>query len=506
MDRRSFLAGLGAAASLASVAKSRRPIASNISSLPFSDELDERIGAAMQRLSAAAGLSVAVYSPEGCYTRGFGVTDVTTGQRVDADTAFYIASSTKPLTSLAFAVLAHRGQVDLDAPIARWAPDAAFPAAIRPDAVTLRHLLSHSSGIDCDPVAFRLAFSGQHDPATLWRLLSACAINAKAPFGTFEYTNTGYNIATILSDRRLGLPWQDLLDDELFRPMGMRRTSARMSRARSGGWSVARPHIVLPEGVTRIALEKSDATMHSAGGVIMSASDAVLWLELMSEAGMVGGRRILPAQAVMATREPFAKLDREFAGYTRKAYGLGWYHVPFRDELMLHHFGAFAGARAHVSYLPARRTGVAAFVNDSSVASQLADVVADFVYDRSAGRADAGKILDTRIEQLIVARDRYFEKLTADRLARQARAWTLRNPLHTYAGRFRNDAFGEIIVSAGKDALDIRFGAMRSPAGAGSKGESVRVEFIPLQGEEIGFAAASAALTYQGQTYSRVAA
>jgi len=207
----------------------------------------------------------------------------------------------------------------------------------------------------------------------------------------------------------------------------------------------------------------------------------------------------------MATREPMAKVEREFVGYTRKAYGLGWYHVPFRDELMLHHFGGFAGARAHVSYLPARRMGVAAFVNDSSVATQLTDIIADFVYDRSAGRGDAGTIFETRLARLIIARDRYFATVEEDRLARRARAGRLRHPLSTYLGRFRNDAFGEITVSAKQDSLDIGFGVMRSTAEAASENETVCVEFIPLQWEEISFGADGTALKYQEHTYVRVA-
>ena len=53
---------------------------------------------------------------------------------------------------------------------------------------------------------------------------------------------------------------------------------------------------------------------------------------------------------------------------------------------MYHHFGGFTGARAHVSYIPARHIGVAAFVNDSGVSPVFTDAVANFVYDRSAGR------------------------------------------------------------------------------------------------------------------------
>ncbi|WP_166745594.1 serine hydrolase domain-containing protein [Sphingomonas naasensis] len=460
----------------------------------------------MRRLSAATGLAVAVYSPDGTYARGFGVTELRAGRPVDADTCFYIGSSTKPLTALTLATMAHRGALDLAAPIARWAEAAPFPAEVRAGEVTLRHLLAHISGISCDPIGFRVAFSGQHDPATLWRLLAACTVDTEAPPGTFHYTNIGYNIATLLTDRHFGRPWQDMLERELFGPARMRHASARMSRARREGWPVARPHVALPEGVTPIGLQKDDATMHSAGGVIMSAHDAVRWLELMSEAGAIGGRQIVPAAAVLATRAPIAALRAEFAGYTRTAYGLGWYHVPFRDELMLHHLGGFAGARAHVSYIPARRIGVAAFVNDSSAATELTDAIADYVYDRTARRADAVQVFDARIEQLVIARDRLYAKITADRAARAARRSTLTRPMQEYAGRYCNDAFGEIEVSASARSLDIHFGAMRALAEPSPEPETVRVELVPMQGERIGFVDGGSALRYRGAIYTRIRA
>src|SRR5690606_13431223 len=176
------------------------------------------LDAAVSRFMAAnytPGLALAVYSADGVYTRGFGVTDLATGQRANADTAFYIASSTKALTSLALARLHHRRELDLDSTLAAYAPDAPFPDAVRADEVRLRQMLCHTSGIDNGPIGFRSAFSGQHDAETLWRLLANSEVNADAPLGTFEYTNIGYNIATVLTDRMLGVRWQDLLDGEV---------------------------------------------------------------------------------------------------------------------------------------------------------------------------------------------------------------------------------------------------------------------------------------------------
>lgn len=476
MHRRTFLAA--SAASLAACATPRR------GDWALASEIDAAITRAMA-LNMTPGLAVAVYSREGVYTRGFGVIDIGTGSAANADTAFYVASSTKPLTALALTRLHHRGEFDLNTTLAAYAPDAPFPVSVGAGETTFRQMLSHTSGIDNGPIGFRLAFSGQHDPETLWRLLSESTLNADAPRGQFDYTNVGYNMTTVLTDRRMGVAWQDLLDREVFTPAGMTRASARMSRA--GGWSVARPHTLNGDGaLARIALEKTDQTMQSAGGVIMSANDAARWLELMLENGRIGGRQIIAPEAIATVKEPVAPVTAEFDGYTRDAYALGWYHGPYRQERMLHHFGGFAGFRAHVSFIPARGVGVAAFANGAQ-GGTITDAVANFVHDRMLGAADAAQVFDAALVAGADRRTRAIAAITGDRANRASRSWTLTRPREAYAGVYESDAWGRIEVTAQGEALHVRFGVLQSVAEPFTQPNSIRVELVPGQGEPILF-------------------
>ncbi|MDX2275560.1 MAG: serine hydrolase [Hyphomonadaceae bacterium] len=479
------------------------------SSLSFASDLDAAIAHAMTRIPSAPGLSVAVYTREGVYRRGFGITDVTTGEA--ADTAFYVASSTKAMTGLAFAILNQRGALDLDASLAAYAPDANFAASIRPNEVRLRDLLTHTSGIANNPIGYRVAFSGDHNPEILWRLLGVSTPNAQAPLGTFQYTNVGYNIATVLTDHRLGTPWQDLLQREIFDPAGMTHTSARMSRATALHWSLARPHVISPSGgAERIALEKTDQTMQSAGGVVMSANDAARWLELIVEDGRIDGRQIVPAAAVQSTRTPLANLDDNFAQYTREHYGLGWYLGHYRDEPMVHAFGAFAGFRAHVSYLPDRHIGVSVLINEGTLAAPLVDIIANYIYDKAAGRADARAAFDAAVEVLGSRTDEAPARLAADRAARAARPWTLSHPRAAYAGVYENPDFGTLRINVEGDQIEARIGVLHAVAQAFTDADAVRVELVPFSGEVISFEFAGdetpAAAIFQGARFLRAGA
>ncbi|MEZ6023224.1 MAG: serine hydrolase domain-containing protein [Hyphomonadaceae bacterium] len=480
MNRRSLLLSAGAL-TLAGCASSS-PVRAR--EHPLATEFDAAVAQVMA-LNVSPGLAFAVFTADGTYARGLGVTDLETGERADADTAFYIASSTKPLTALALTKLHHRGAFNLDMTLAEYAPDAPFPAAVRANEVRFRNMLSHTSGIDNGPIGYRSAFSGQHDPATLWRLLAESEVNADAPLGTFDYTNVGYNIATVLTDRGLGVQWQDLLDREVFAPLGMIRTSARMSRAVAAGWRVAKPHEALPSP-ERVYLEKTDQTMQSAGGVILSANDALRWLEAMVRGGQLGSRQVIAPEVIAATREPLAQTSGDMMGFDRTTYGLGWFSGDHRGTTIYHHFGGFAGFAAHVSYMPERGVGVAVLSNGGGLGNVVIHTLADYVYNRT-GHDDADARFADALEQRRGLIEQFRARGAADRANRASREWRLSRERAAYAGTYESEAWGRIEVEARGSDLIVQYGVMRATAEPFTQPDSIRVELVPGTGEPIQF-------------------
>lgn len=458
-------------------------------------------------LDLSPALGVAVYSREGVYARGFGLADIDTREHASADTAFFIASSTKSVTALTLACLHGRGELDLDASLTEVSPQVPLPPATRPSEVRVRHLLAHVGGIANGPINYRTVATGQHDPETLWRLLGISQPNAAAPLGTFQYQNIGYNIATILTDRSLRVPWQNLLRREIFEPAGLTHTSASMSQAKASRWSIARPHRLGPSGAReRNYLEKTDQTMHSAGGVVMSAQDAARWLELMIEDGRVGGRRCVPAEVVQATRAPVATVGAELDGYRREHYGLGWYIGPYRNERMLHHFGGFSGFRTHISYLPDQAIGVAAFANDSTAGLLPVNAIANYVYDRTGGYPDAEERFEATLE---AARVRYAEaarQVVADRASRANLQFALVRPLAAYAGVYESPEWGRIEIVEAERTLLVTCGVLRALAEPFGKADTVWLELEPGEGGVLQFEGAGTApdsLYFDARRYQR---
>ncbi len=451
----------------------------------FRRDADAFIDRALKEIDVTPGLAVAfVDGDRAVYVRGTGLADTAPRTPADADTRFYIASSTKSFTALAIAALAAKGELDLDAPVATWLPDSGLPPAIAAK-VTLRQLLTHTSGLDNSPISFRAAFSGDHTPAVMQALLAATVETPDTPAGTFRYSNAGYNLATLLIERKTGLDWRALVRREVLDPLGMTATTPFVSRA---GGVVAAGHVAGPDGsLLRSPLQKSDATMQSAGGLISTARDMARWLQAQINDGVVDGRRVFPAGLVASSHAPIATQDAAFGPYRRTGYGLGWEVGGFGDDLLIHHFGNFAGSRAHVSLMPAHRLGVTVMVNEDAVAGGLADLIANYLYERRLNRPDVEARYAAALETLKADRDARRKGMAAAtaRFAARPRMLTLADA--AYAGRYENPLYGAFDVTPTEAGLVVTMGPMRAVAQAFTQPESVRVELVPGQGQAVVF-------------------
>ncbi|WP_428631038.1 serine hydrolase domain-containing protein [Sphingopyxis sp.] len=447
----------------------------------FAVDFDRFLDAAMMRFPSMPAISVAVvHDGAPVFVKAKGRADIEAGVAATADTPFYIASSTKSFVGTAIALLDARRTIDLDWTMRDMAPDIAFPSAIHADQITLRDLLSHRHGLSGDGMAFRMAYSGEYDDATLLRLLTELKPDPEAAHGTFHYGNIGYNVAALLIERRTGRRWQDIVGQELLRPLAMTETLTEGLDRRG-----AHPAVAAPYGAgKRLYLVKADTTMHAAGGMYASANDMARWLTVQ----LVGKGDLTRAAA--AARDPVATLDTDFGPFRRTGYGLGWYSGAYEDAVLYHAFGSFTGARAHVSVLPAAGLGVAVATNDDGVGFRLVDLAALYTYDwyrHGAARADAKAA--KQIEALAGQWAKQVDKVAAQRAERAARVPQLTMAPAVYAGRYCNAEYGTIAVTAQGWQLALAMGRLHATTEPGTAPDTVRAELIPGQGEELHFIA-----------------
>jgi CubicO group peptidase (beta-lactamase class C family) len=475
----------------------------------FAVVADSFIASALQGINGIPGVSIAVVrGSEVVYLRAFGDADREAGIEATPDTPYYIASSTKSFTALLAVLLDREGVIDLDLSLAEAFPDVTFSNDVRAQSASLRSLLSHTHGIENDPIVRRTAFTGEHTPEVLHGLLSASTPNAEAPLGTFQYTNVGYNILSIYLDRTTGQRWQDLLDDRIFTPAGMEHTTAYASEPDRGGWGKAAPYGPFGEnGPERLYLEKQDNTMQAAGGMYASARDLARWVILQLNDGQLDGDEVFPEDIIKQVHEPVAVVDANYGPFLRTGYGLGWYTGTYDSEAMMHHFGGFGGAHAHVSFLPERDLGMVVLINESDVGGRLATLVSTFAYEWWLGRPDVVARFEGQRDELAAGFGQFREQFRQGIAERAKRTWTITLAPGAYAGTYRNEHFGTIEVMADGRTLSARYGNMRAVATPFTAPETMRVEFVPGQGEVIAFQVAAgrvAALRFDGAVFDRV--
>jgi CubicO group peptidase (beta-lactamase class C family) len=166
-------------------------------------------------------------------------------------TLFRIGSVTKMLTATAALQLVEQGKADLDTPVVRYVPDLNLgsndPAWV--SSITLRHLLSHTSGISN---ALGDASVG-HDLRWYWtsgEAGSAAGLKRLAPAGRiFNYSNSGFSLAGFVIERLSGMAYVNYMREKVFAPLGMTRTFFAPEQVRADG-DFAYTQCEVPNGVT----------------------------------------------------------------------------------------------------------------------------------------------------------------------------------------------------------------------------------------------------------------
>lgn len=419
--------------------------------------IDSFIRAAMAELGVVPGLALAVVEDGRIvHEAGFGERDREAGLPVTPHTVFYTASLAKAFTGAMAAVLAADGAIDLDAPLVHFFPKLTTEPPVDADETTLRDLLRHGKGYRNGAVNFVTTFVGPYDRTDLVRVLNEYS----EPSEGFAYSNEAYALAGYAIEAAAGRDWRDVMRDRVFQPLGMERSTARLSAIDSS--NVALPYLAREDGIRRIAFAKSDRTITGAGGIFSTARDLARFVIAQLE----DGRQALPGAAVREMQTPQIELERDFFEFERYAYGLGLYLARWEGEELTHHFGGLPGFRSHLSFMPARDVGVVVLQNEGVDGNRFADVVATYAYDRLLGRADA----DARgIRRVVELRDAIEERRSQRRETRaDLERWTASPgmaalPLAAYAGEYVNERLGTMRITAGTDRLRVEWGDIDAP-------------------------------------------
>ena len=407
----------------------------------------ERFGAqTMAQWQASPGMGVCVVRRgEQPIVTGFGFADLEAGRRVGEDTLFYYASYNKVWTALAILQLHARGLVDIDSPLSTLAPGITMPEPLSMDRLTLRQLLTHTSGVENAAIGIRTSFTGEHTPDEIWRLWSRYTTPSKRG-DAFNYTNLGYVMGTYAIQRRTGADWRSLVEREVLTPLGVRSVTSRLD-AENPPANIAMPYEYDGNTVRRAYLRKQTENIGAAGGYFSTVRDACRFVQMMIDGGRVNGRQIFDASVIRQMTSPQVKQDADYYQTRRSHYGFGWNIADYTGVRMAQAHGGFQGYRAHASLLLDEGMGVVAFTNENSpYGGNQPDYFANHMYDFMLERADLAKRDAERVAILASDRERAKQGL-ARMMSRVQIVQAFALPNEAYTGTYCSDELGTMVVS-----------------------------------------------------------
>jgi CubicO group peptidase (beta-lactamase class C family) len=164
------------------------------------------------------GASVAILDDDTTTTTAVGLLNRETGVEATTDSLWQIGSITKTYTASLVQRFSERGELDLDTPIRSYLAEFKVADQEASETVTLRHLLTHTSGIDGD----HFQDTGRGDDVLEKYVASCAGLTQQFPVGaTMSYCNAGFGITGRVLEKVTGKVWDQVLRDELLAPLGL---------------------------------------------------------------------------------------------------------------------------------------------------------------------------------------------------------------------------------------------------------------------------------------------
>ena len=302
------------------------------------------------------------------YTHGYGSASVEHDVPITTDTVFDIGSVSKQFTAMAVLLLQRDGKLSLDDDVRKYVPEL-------PDygkRITIRHLLSHTSGLRDYNDLMVLDGHDVRDHTTdrdaLELIARQKALNF-SPGDDWRYSNTGFFLASIIVKRVSGRTLAAFAHDRIFVPLRMSNTQylddtrrivphrAEAYDHEGGGFTV----------------DMSDWDQTGDGAVQTTVNDMARWAMTSDEPG-VGDRAIVD---LMQT-------EGQLNNGKAHGYGLGLSVGTYRGLRRIAHGGSWAGYRAQLTRFPEQRTAIIVLCNvDDAGTNVLSDGVADVWLERA---------------------------------------------------------------------------------------------------------------------------
>jgi CubicO group peptidase (beta-lactamase class C family) len=297
-----------------------------------------------------------------------GVLNASTGQPVHTDSIFQIGSVSKVWTATVVMMLVDEGAFTLDTPVAKILPDLELSSPEVTAGVTVRHLLTHTSGIDGD--IFTDTGRGDDTLEKYVALLADAPQNH--PIGvTWSYCNSGFSVLGRIIEQVTGKTWDAAMRERLFEPLGLPRTVTLPEEALLHGAAVGHVEVGGEQHVAPVwGLPRP---LGPAGLITAPVADVLAFARLHLTGGVTpDGVRLLSAGSTEDMTELHADLPDKYS--LGDSWGLGWIRFGWDDRRLIGHDGNTIGQAAFLRLLPDEGLAVTLLTNGGNTRDLYEDL------------------------------------------------------------------------------------------------------------------------------------
>jgi CubicO group peptidase (beta-lactamase class C family) len=411
------------------------------------------------------------------FADGFGVRELGGDQKVDSNTLFMIASNTKAMTTLMLAKLVDEKKLTWATPVTTLLPSFRLGSPATTSQVQVKHLICACTGLPRQDFEWLFQFQG----VTPERALATLAtMQPTSKFGEmFQYSNplagaggfVGGHVA--FPTLELGAAYDSAMQTRVFGPLGMKATTFDYTAALRGDHAM--PHSPDVDGKPAHAVMEVNYAvlpLRPAGAAWSNVRDMLAYVSMeLAEGRLPGGERYISREALLARRAAQVPLGKD------ASYGMGLMVDNHYQVAVVHHGGDMVGFHSDMMWLPEHGVGAVILTNGDPgwiVRDVFRRKLLEVLFD---GRAEADAQLAARAKT-------FYEQLAADRKLLNVPADP--GEAGKLAGRYHNDALGDIEVSEDKGTTVFDFGEWRSEV-ASRRNPDGTVSFVTLAPGLVGF-------------------
>lgn len=375
------------------------------------------------------------------YSTGLGVRLLGERTAVDADTSFAIASNSKGLATLLLAKLADENKLRWDQPVTQVYPPFRLGSAATTSKVLVKHLVCACTGLPRKDM--QVLLNSDPNAAATDTFAQLAATEPTSQFGeVFQYNNLMASAAGYVGghlvhpEMRLDQAFLRGMDEKVFGPLGMTRTTFDFAKGTSGNW--ARPHSdgikATPEPILDAGQKLNYAFTRygAAGGAWSTANDLIKYVRFeLNEGKLDDGRQYVSAKNLLQRRVPNVPVGED------RLYGMGLQVDRDYGVDVVHHGGSLGGYKTDILVIPGANIGAVILTNSDSGQSLLRPFMRrmlELLYDgKPEAAADVAAAAGRQKAEILKEAERV--SVTPDAAAVKA-----------LAGRYTNADLGTITV------------------------------------------------------------